>query len=116
MNPSLDMLNKSLSIDPYSVRVWMIKGVVLSAMGRYIGAAGAYSQVLLLDPSDGVAAAKRGDTLNAGDYADAVASYDRAMAANPGYSGIPSNRILANQLASGLIQGNNSGCWTCNFT
>jgi hypothetical protein len=107
MNQSLDMLNKSLSLDPYSVRAWMIKGDVMSAMGRYIEAAGAYSQVLHLDPSDGEAAAKRGDAfMNAGQYTDAIASYDRAITMDPGNSGIQSNRSLAKQLASGIIRTN----------
>jgi tetratricopeptide (TPR) repeat protein len=107
LNQSLDMLNKSLSSDPYSVRAWMTKGDALSAMGRYIEAAAAYSQVLHLDPSDGAAAGKRGDAfMNAGQYADAIASYDRAIAMDPGLPGIRSNRSLAKQLASGMVRAN----------
>ena len=107
LNQSLDMMNKSLIIDPYSVRAWMTKGEVLSAMGRYIEAAAAYSRVLSLDPSDGPAAAKRGDAyLNAGKYPEAIASYDRAVAMNPGIPGIQSNRSKAKQLASGIIRAN----------
>jgi hypothetical protein len=107
MNQSLEMLNKSLSLDPYSVRAWMTKGDVLSAMGRYVEAAAAYSKVLQLDPSDGAAAAKRGDAfLDAGKYQEAVASYDRAIAMDPGISGLQTNRSRAKELASGVIQAN----------
>lgn len=79
----------------------------MSAMGHYIEAAGAYSQVLHLDPSDGEAAAKRGDAfMNAGQYPEAIASYDRAITMDPGNSGIQLNRSLAKQLASVSIRVN----------
>jgi hypothetical protein len=107
LNQSLSLLNKSLSIDPYSVRAWMTKGDVLSAMGRYDEATSAYSQVLHLDPSDGSAAAKRGDAyMKAGNYLEAIASYDRALAMNPGLLDIQVNRSVAKQLASGIIRTN----------
>jgi len=107
LNQSLSTMNKSLSIDPYSVRAWTIKGDVLSAMGRYEEAVRAYSQVLHLDPSDGSAAAKKGDALmNAGKYQDAIVSYDRAITMNPGLTGIQVNRSVANELASGIIRAN----------
>lgn len=109
MNQSLSMLNKSLSIDPYSVRAWMTRGKVLSAMGRYDEAVIAYTQVLLLDPSDESAAAQRGDALmNAGKYPEAIASYDRAIAINPKRSDIQLNRSIAKQLASGAVRANQS--------
>ena len=107
MNQSLRLLNKSLSIDPYSVRAWMIKGDVLSAMGRYDEAVIAYSQVFRIDPSDGSASAKKGDALmNAGEYQEAIISYDRALTMDPGQPGVQSNRSLAQQLDSGVIKAN----------
>jgi tetratricopeptide (TPR) repeat protein len=57
------------------------------------------------DPSDGVAAAKRGYAfLNAGQYPEAIASYDRALPRDPENSGVLSNRSLAKQLASGITR------------
>jgi tetratricopeptide (TPR) repeat protein len=107
LNQSLDLLNKSISLDPYSVRAWMTRGDVLSAMGRYNEAVDAYSQVLHLDPSDGPAAAKKGDALvNAGKYQEAITSYDRAIAAAPSLPGVQVNRSMAKQLAGGMIRTN----------
>ena len=107
MNQSLSLLNKSLSIDPYSVRAWMTRGKVLSAMGRYDEAILAYFRVLRPDPSDESPAARRGDALmNAGKSQEAIASYDRAISMNPTLSDVRVNRSIAQRLASGAVKAN----------
>ena len=106
-NNSLIALNSSLTRDPFTTKTWMIKGDVLSSMGRDEEAIIVYTQVIHLDPSDPAAYAKRGDAqLNVGKYNEAVVSYDYALAANPGLTAVQTNRTRAVDLASGSIKGN----------
>jgi tetratricopeptide (TPR) repeat protein len=76
-------------------------------MGRYEEAIIAYNKVIKLDPSDPMAYAKIGDALvNSGKFTEAVASYDHALAANPGLTAVQTNRTRAVSLASDLIKWN----------
>jgi len=104
VNLSLDSLNRSLALDPYSEKTWIVTGDVLSAMDRINESIAAYTQALHLDQADPVIFAKIGDTeLKSGAYKDAVASYDRALALQPDFPSALANRTKAAELASGLV-------------
>jgi hypothetical protein len=106
-NSSLIALNASIDNDPYTPKTWMVKGDVLASMGRYDDAVTAYKKVIKLDPADPMAYVKIGDALvNEGKFSEAVVFYDHALAANPGLTGVQTNRTRAVDLASGLIKAN----------
>lgn len=103
-NMSLDSLNRSLALDPYSEKTWIVTGDVLSAMGRVNESLAAYTKALHLDQADPELFAKIGDLqLASGAYKDAVASYDRALALQPDFPSAVANRTKAAVLASGLV-------------
>jgi tetratricopeptide (TPR) repeat protein len=103
-NKSLDFLNQSLSLDPYSEKTWVSAGEVLSATGRLNESLAAYTQGLHLDPADPVLYAKIGDIqIRMGAYNAAVSSYDHALAFQPDFPEAVANRTKAAGLASGLV-------------
>jgi len=103
-NKSLDSLNRSLTLDPYSEKTWTVKGDVLLAMDRGNESLAAYTQALHLDQADPVIYSKIGDAqIKTGAYKAAVASYDHALALQPDFPSAAANRTIAVELASGLV-------------
>ena len=104
LNKSLDSLNLSLTLDPYSQKTWVASGDVLSAMGRLNESLAAYTNGLNLDKADPVLYAKIADVqVKLGAYNTAVASYDHALALQPDFPSAMANRTRAVALASGLV-------------
>jgi hypothetical protein len=102
-NKSLDSLNQSLSLDPYSEKTWIVTGDVLSAMDRLNESLAAYTQGLHLDQADPGLYAKIGNVqIRMGDYKAAVSSYDRALGFQPDFPEAAANRTKAAGLASGI--------------
>ena len=103
-NKSLDSLNQSLSLDPYSEKTWIITGDVLSAMDRLNESLAAYTQGLHLDQADPGLYAKIGNVqIRMGAYKAAVSSYDHALALQPDFPDAVANRTKAAGLASGIV-------------
>ncbi|HTY15217.1 MAG TPA: tetratricopeptide repeat protein [Methanoregulaceae archaeon] len=104
LNKSLDSLNRSLALDPYSEKTWITTGDVLSAMGRLNESLEAYTHGLHLDKTDPALYVKIADVqVRTGAYSTAVASYDRALALQPNLPQAIANRTKAAALASGLV-------------
>jgi hypothetical protein len=104
LNKSLDYLNASLALDPYSEKTWITTGDVLYAMDRPNESLAAYSRGLYLDKADPALYVKIGDVqVRMGAYDAAVASYDRALALQPNLPQATANRTKAAALASGLV-------------
>jgi hypothetical protein len=109
LNSSLEILNKSISYDPFNTKSWRAKADVLIALQRYGEAVAALDKVIKLDPASDDAYAKRGDALLlSGKFKDAITSYDHALAINPNIPGVPANRTLALDLSGGALHANRS--------
>jgi hypothetical protein len=103
-NKSLDSLNQSLSLDPYSEKTWIVTGDVLSATDRLNESLAAYTQGLHLDQTDPGLYAKIGSVqIRMGAYQAAVSSYDRALALQPDFPGGVANRTRAAGMGSGMV-------------
>jgi tetratricopeptide (TPR) repeat protein len=107
-NESLAAYEKSITLDPFTIRSWLGKGKVLLSLERPTEAADAFSEVLRLDPGNTDALTLLGDSLNAsGSYDEAVSSYTKALTMNPNLAGI-NEKIALSEAAKTMVSPINS--------
>ncbi len=76
--------DQAIAINPNDGFVWLIKGISLANLGRYVEAIESYDKAIAINPEDYQAWRNRGFSLaNLGRYVEAIESYDKAIAINP---------------------------------